>query len=436
MTQINSLVRRVLKESSLALVTKLIGAPVNFIMVVALARAMTFETYGEFVFAFSIVMILGQAATAGQPQLMLRLLPGFEEAGAEAQWRAALRHGLRLVLAAGLLATVAMIAGALALGAGGYMILAAPLCLLFAFAQFQAAILRTRGKVVWAIGPRDILWRLTLIALCGIVLLFSLPPLPSWGVFAFGVVSLALLLLWQSRADRTTRYRSALAGPVAGAEGAWRNLSTRYWITALVIFGTPNLAVVIVGTVLDVTESGPFFAALRTAQLMQLILIASNIAATPLISRYHAAGDTAAVQSISAVVASLAGAAAVVGFVILLFLAGPILSLFGEGFEAARASLLILAVGFAISALNGANGPLLQMTGHEKPFNRIIVGANGLGLVCLVPAVWLGGAVGGALAVSGAMILWNVLAWRACRELTGIDPSILGALRHIRAQRS
>ena len=207
---ISALYRRVLKASSLALLVKLTGAPVSFLMFFALAQAMSLEEYGRFAFAFSLALVLAKAAALGQPQLMLRLLPGYADAGEK--WRAAMRFALRNVGVGGFLAALAMVLGGLFQGSSGYLFAAAPLCLLLAFSELQSSILRTCEKIVWALAPREIVWRSSLILLGLGVWLSPVSGLTAATLFAFASLSLALVLLWQSYADRATRYRTSLDG--------------------------------------------------------------------------------------------------------------------------------------------------------------------------------------------------------------------------------
>ncbi len=422
-----SLVRKVLKTSSVALMLKLVAAPASFAMLFALANAMSFDEYGRFAFGFSLALVLAKASALGQPQLMLRILPGLDEM--DSRWRSAVRFGLRNVIVAGSLAVLAMASIAFSQDGTIYLLAAAPLCILLALSELQSALLRTRDKIIWALAPREVLWRCSIILLAILFWTLPLSNLSATLVFSLSSFSLALVLLLQCNADAATRYRQSLRGEIETPSQEWRRLSGRFWLNSLVIFGTPNLAVVIVGAVIDVSDSGPFFAALKTAQLMQLVLMAANIATMPMISRYHQQDDHAAIQAVCSTVSVAAGLVSALALLVLVLFGKEILRLFGQGFEVSYREMIVLGVGFLVSGLNGPNGAALNMTGHEGVFNRILLLCNGSALVCLAPAVYIFGPIGAACVVSGSMILWNVVAWNSCRRLTGIDPSIIGAFR-------
>ncbi|MEL6920051.1 MAG: lipopolysaccharide biosynthesis protein [Pseudomonadota bacterium] len=396
-------------------------------MFFSLARAMSFEEYGKFAFGFSLALVLAKAATVGQPQLLLRLLPG--TVAFDTTWRTVLRYTLRNVLIAGCLASLVLVAFGVSEGAYRYILAAAPLCILLSLSEFQSALLRARNRIAWAIAPREVIWRGMVVALALVFWISGQDGLTAAAVFGFSSLFLALVLVLQTRTDKAVRYGTSLSGDTHDLDPTWARISRRFWLTSLVIFGTPNLSVVIVGAVLDVADSGPFFAALKTAQLMQLVLMAANIVTMPLISKYHKARNTDAIQAICTTVSLAAGLVALFGLVIIWVFGVHILRLYGAGFEVAWAEMVALGIGFAVSGMNGPNGPALNMTGHEAKFGNIILISNGLGLVSLVPAVYFFGSIGAACVVSGSMIVWNVWARSACQRLTGVDPSIIGVFK-------
>lgn len=428
MSVLDTAPRRVLKLSLVALMTKFAGAPLSYVMFVALAQVMSFEDYGKFAFAFSTVLVLVKFASAGQQEAVLKLLQTPEAQDTPAAWRGALWFSLRVLAAASLVSVLGLACFAVASGEA-YLLMALPLVPLLAFSELQSAILRTRGRIVAALAPREILWRLGLILLAGWAIFATGSELSLFAVFSYASVTALLLFYLQTHVDPATRYWTSLSGPKTPADPAWWPLTGHLWAASVVTFATPNLAVAVIGTVLTPAASGPFFAALKTAQLLQLFLMAANIAATPLIARHYNRGARRRVQEICAVTSASAGVFALLCVLLLLLSGRSVLSVFGPGFDQAAPEMIILSIGFAFSALNGANGALLQMSGNEKHFTRIIVLSNGLGLVLLLPAVSLYGTFGAAAVVAGSMVSWNVLSWLACRKYTGIDPSIVGGLQ-------
>jgi len=87
-----------------------------------------------------------------------------------------------------------------------------------------------------------------------------------------------------------------------------------------------------------------------------------------------------------------------------------ILGFFGENYISAKNALWILLAGQVINSLCGSVGVYLNMTGKQRPFQRILVSALILNIVLnyfLIPEFGMSGA---AIATSTSMILWNIIA--------------------------
>jgi len=132
------------------------------------------------------------------------------------------------------------------------------------------------------------------------------------------------------------------------------------------------------------------------------------------------------VRKICQSVSAAAGGFAALGLVVFWVFGEQILGLFGPEYAGARPELLILSLGFAVSAAGGLNAILMQMAGQEKAFARLSLVWNAFGVAALIPAVWVFGTLGAAWVVALTTIAWNVHAWHLCRRRIGIDPSLLG----------
>ena len=96
--------------------------------------------------------------------------------------------------------------------------------------------------------------------------------------------------------------------------------------------------------------------------------------------------------------------------IILIIFGQQLLSIFGNKFEIGYYSLLLLTLGQLVNAMAGSVGYMLNMTGHQKEFNKIVLlGAlSNVALnVLFIPKYGINGA---AFASMVSAILWNVLA--------------------------
>ncbi|WP_420583934.1 lipopolysaccharide biosynthesis protein [Ruegeria sp.] len=416
------------KATFLALLIKLTSAQLNYLMLVVLAQAMDIEGYGTFAFGFSAALILGQIALMGQNQLVLRVLPAITGPESAVQRSAAIAFGARNVVVAGIVAGLVLVVFGLTKAGNTSIVAAAFLVLPIAFAELQSSVLRTQNRIVSALAPRDILWRLTVIAVAGLVLLNILPKLSPVWAFLLCAGSLIFWLVVQASLAPVTRYQKGFKESSVAQRRGWWAMSQSFWLASVVVVSGPNLAVVVIGLIMNPEQTAPFFAALKTAQLMTLLLLAANLAATPVISKAYAEGAHEKLRSICRLVSGAAGGFAALGLVVFWAFGDVVLGMFGAGYAVAKPELLVMSLGFAFSAASGLNGILMQMAGQEKAFARLSLGWNFVGLAALIPMVSAYGTFGGACAVALTTIAWNIQAWILCRCRIGTDPSLLGFL--------
>ncbi len=166
-----------------------------------------------------------------------------------------------------------------------------------------------------------------------------------------------------------------------------------------------NLVIGIFRTELEV---GLYDTAFKIASASAIILMAINAIQGPTFAEYHSQNDASKLKkSIYSSTKMLFYATLPFTLFILLF---PewILSFFGKEFEIASTALMILAVGNFINSITGSVGILLQMTGHQKPYNIIILYAAATSIVLniiLVPRI---GITGAAIASATAKIVQNL----------------------------
>ena len=116
---------------------------------------------------------------------------------------------------------------------------------------------------------------------------------------------------------------------------------------------------------------------------------------------------------------------AVLGVVVL---GRTVLVLFGDGFDAAFAPLLILSVGQLVTAATGPTNALLNMTGEERIVTATYVVWAVINItlnVLLIPLIELEGA---AIATASSLVGWNLtLVYFSVKRL-GINPTAFARL--------
>lgn len=421
--------RNFLGKSLFAFVVKIGSAGLSFLMFVVLARAMGQDEYGVFGAAFSLATFLGVVGSLGQKPVVLRFA-GHYIANSEHEFRRGVtQRGYYLVLI-GCLST-ASITGVYYAYAGneisiGFMASVVLLTVVMGVAEFQSFVLRVTAGIGLTLVPRDIIWRLIVCAVAG----FSIAHLGERSLGAqhwLWVLALTLLLivLVQFIVHESISCTQKILGSSRREANVWNQPMLSLWFSSIIMTGASALGVVMVERMISPQDAGPFFSAMRTAQLLNLLLFASSIICGPTLTRMIANNDWQQVQKICLLTSIIAGGFGVAGYLILVFLAGPILELFGPGFASARPELLIIGSGFVINTLAGPTGPLLEMAGKERAYFHFLLIFNGIGLLSMPATIFLFGTIGAAASTAFASISWNVAAIIYARTKLGVDPSVL-----------
>ncbi|WP_421952703.1 lipopolysaccharide biosynthesis protein [Pelagibacterium sp.] len=411
-----------------ALIIKVGGAGLSFLMFLVLARAMSVEEFGRFGFAFSLATLLAVVGSFGFGSLVLRYAPTYDTDGANELQRGVIRYGY-IVTATG--------CGVLGLGVVGvtavvpafdhpyYLMAAGVFTLVLGLAEYQASVMRAITGITLSLIPRDIIWRLLVIAGCGLVMIGFVPDFTAGTAMAFITAALFLVVLGQALAHPMTQPRSLVSGTASLDGTKWWSTALGLWGTMVVRMAAPNLAVIFVGLILSPIATGPFFAAIRTAMLLNLFLLSSGMVIAPAISRHFHRNEIDIVRKLCLITVAAVAIPTLTVFIGFVFFGQQILVLFGEGFESGYVALLILSAGNLVSALSGPTAPIMEMTGSERPYLRIILATNIFALVLIVSLTPVFGATGAAIGVAFGMSAWNIRCIIYARRKLSIDPSIL-----------
>lgn len=424
----------VVTDGASALVIKIAAAALSFLMFVAIANSMPPGEYGKFAFGFSLAITLSTIAGLGLGTAVLRFLPQYMSAN-----ESGLARGF-IFAAGGASIIVPAITGiALAIGNEIYaqlwpsddlsfIFMTAVLIPIMAASEFVASALRAHGLTIASMAPRDILWRASVacLAYLAIHLGFKL----SGGEMLL-LASLALLaILTGQLLYAGYSMREVISGkPSQQDYQLWIKTLLPMWGAASLYALAQQFDVVILGLFLSPEDSGPYFAALRTAGLLSLLLIAGNMISAPIIARLYHAGEWVMLQKLVRLLTAGIAIPTLFGLGILALIGGWLLRLFDPSFVSAYPLLLILGVGFTFDAIAGPTGYMLQMVGKESTYLKIMASAYALtlGLQCLlIPIV---GPYGAAIPNALGLIVANIFIIRAVKRELNVDPSLLGLLR-------
>ena len=423
--------QRIARGGLTALLIKGSAAGLSFLMFLVLARAMTVEEFGRLGFVFSAATLLAVLGSLGQRALAMRYVAIYRGIGAEAKARGVVEYGYRRVVA-GCGGLVLILAGA-ALVHGpsmSYLIAGAALVLAVGLAEFQAHVLRAEGGMTLAVLPRDVVWRVIVMLAAGVAAVGAWPEITASA--AIWIMALTLLIIiaaqavWspllRSIADRSDRDWSEI--------GQWQKAQWGLWGVSVIQPAVPNLALVALGLLLSPAETAPVFAALRTAMVLHLFLMAANMIAAPLISRHVHADDMQSLQRLCTVISAAVTLPTFLVFVAFILAGDRVLGLFGSGFESGHVALVIFSAGYLVSAVAGSTAQIMEMAGFERRYFRVLLIATIAALALLWPLIALLGSVGAALAVAGYTMSWNVVLYVFIARQLGINAGLLRLAGH------
>lgn len=160
----------------------------------------------------------------------------------------------------------------------------------------------------------------------------------------------------------------------------------------------------------------------KITALMSLGVLATNSMFSPKASKLYDRGDIEELGRLTRQTATLAFAVALICMVGILVIHQVLLGLYGEEFLFHLPTLYILLFAMLSHAFFGPVGILLNMTGEQKIFFRIIFAAAALNIVLNYFLIPIYGPKGAAIATLSTTIFWNLLAAVRVKRVHGFMP--------------
>ncbi len=406
---------------------KAVSALLAIGMFAAIARITTADDFGVFAFAFSVASLLAVAGSFGQRMFGLKMAAIHHAREEISCLQGVFIFGLSSVAVgcamSGLIFYTATNLFPHEPWAGYYW---PTLALVFAmgFAEYLANFFRGYRGLVFALGPRDILWRLSVIAVCLFVGLTHSAVTIS-GLLYVSASALVLLAVGQIVFSRDARgllmfnIRSELR-PVS-----WAKNSLGLWATSMMhTVSGPILPPVILGVVLSPEEIGPFFAALRISLALDLFTVAMNMVIAPVVAKTSADNEADKLQKTLARAMLVVAPPTVFVFLIIVFQGDWLLGLMNPKFSSAAAILTIISASYLVSILTGPCSQIMSMSGLEWDMFRILSVTTGIFAIAIIPAILVGNALGAAIAIATFKVAVSLLLTLRIRKKLHVDPTI------------
>lgn len=180
--------------------------------------------------------------------------------------------------------------------------------------------------------------------------------------------------------------------------------------------------ILMLGTLTSEQTVGIYSIYVKITALMSLGILATNSMFSPKASKLYDLGNMNELGNLTRQTATLAFGIAFVCVSGILVIHKVLLGFYGDEFLSYLPTLYILLTAMLCHAFFGPVGIVLNMTGQQKVFFRIIFAAAILNIVLNYILIPIYGPTGAAIATLATTVFWNLLAAMRVRHVHGFIP--------------
>lgn len=425
------LARRLLRQSTLLLLGRILSKIANFATQILIVRYLSQNAYGGFAYALTVATVLQNLVGLGLERSIVRFLPIYQERGDRPRLFGTVAMALITIVCLGL-ASAGILFGfqeffARWIPNPGTTL---PLLLVLVFlAPLQAIDDMLVGMFAVFAKARSIFVRRFLLAPVLRLAVAAAMVLGNGDVFllAIGYVasSLAGLTIYSILLIRVLRQEGLLeAWSFRSLRMPWREVlgfTFPLLTTDLTYAAMSTLSVVLLGHAWGTTGVASLTAVLPAARMNELVMNTFGILYVPLAARMFAGKDRLGINALYWRTSMWIAIFTFPVFALTFALAQPLtVILFGERYAASAPVLALLALGYYFNAALGFNGLTLKVFGLVRTIvliNLATIASSVLLSVLLIPRM---GAFGAAIAITGALVVHNILKQVGLKLGTGV----------------
>ena len=408
-----------------AFMIRIAGAGIVFVSQALLARWMGGHAFGNYVYVWTWLVLLGDLFHFGLPLTAQRYVPSYTEAGALPLLRGYLKASRWIVFLIG--AGAAAIGLSVIFGARGLFehdlivpLICGCVALPFFVLTFMSdALARCYDWVRLALLPAYIVRPLGLIVIVGVLHFAGMRVDDATVLATLAIVSVLVAVVQTVMFDR--RIAGIVPrGPTQFALGEWLRTAA----PVVLVWGMYTLLtstdVLVLKHFRPAEDVGHYFAAAKIIALVSIINFSVGAAAAHQFTRLHVAGDRDGLSAFAAGTVRLMFWPSLAVTLCVLALGRPLLMLFGPGFAGAYPIMAVLAVGQLARASVGPAERLLSMVGQQNRCALAYVVAFAVNIVgCITLAPRFGG-MGAAAATAAAFVTEAILLALIARRSVGV----------------
>ena len=408
-----------------AFIIRVASAAVVFVSQILMARWMGSFEYGNYVYVWTWLLLVGDIVHLGLPLTAQRHIPEYIQRNSLDLLRGYLIASRWLTFG---LATVAAIIGAAMVHAVEGSLdrhVVMPLYLACAALPFYAlsymldGVARSYDWIGLGLLPHSLLRPILILALIAGVYVSGLPLDATTTMLATAIA------IWVTALGQLLVLNGRLAKSVAAGS---RSYDVKGWLA----ISLPMISVWGFYTALTTTdvlvlqqfrpadEVAHYFAASKTLSLVTFVYFAVAASAAHRFTGYHVAGDRDGLANFAATTIRWIFWPSLAATLLILALGKPMLWLFGPTFMSAYPVMFVLAIGLLARAAVGPAERLLIMVGQQRVCALAYAGAFAVNLTgCLVLAKPYGG-MGVAAATSAAFVVESALLFLIANRRLGL----------------
>ena len=399
-----------------AIILKLIGAVVSFLIIFVIARLSGATITGEYSLATATATTVSLFAMMGLDQIVTRWIGGDLRQGRPDLARASLMATIRLILPVSFVLALGVAAASpyvvLIDGSPGSIVAVAPAIICSPMVRIAVVSLRSSGSIFWSQFFDS---SHNFLILSGIALLFlGEASLFNATVFAglyAGAMLLTAIWAWLVLLNRIKAWPRG-----AVFEGRLLRDSWPLLVGGISQAGAGWLILAIIGASLDASEVGAYRVANQVVTIIALVMTTIESLVGPDLAGDFRIGDIKGAWRRHRQASALMLLCAAAPVFLCIFFSSAVLHIFGSEFVIASGALIILAGGQLINVATGPIGAVMVMSGHQR-LSLILsvmgsIGAITLSALLVEPL----GLTGAALGLAGTTIFRNVGAFIIMRR--------------------
>ncbi|MDB9701418.1 flippase [Salibacteraceae bacterium] len=285
------------------------------------------------------------------------------------------------------------------------------------YTTLHAEGMRGSGKLFWYLSFTRV-WPYALAALAMLGLYVNEVEDSNWFFFGYfaSVVASSVFALWIWLRESQLKMRWSVD---LKASSALLRQSFPMLLSSSMFLLMSWTDTFMLGLFEDTTQVGYYHVAVKVSNMVAIVLYGINGISAPKIASSWAAKDTSTLSKVISSAATLSFTLSLPVVFGILFFRSELLAMFGEGMHTASYALIFLSLGQFVNGSCGSVMNILQMTGHQKYGQYILISAGLLNVTLNYLLIPTYGIEGAAVATGVSTAYWNLLSVMVVRWKIG-----------------